>query len=140
MDADWTRGVEETVAWVERNAPDDALLFVDAPLVVHNESGQRLCEKQVDQRYGRAKVSANSTNIRSKWLGGVALRKRLETFGWRYSDGCKGPPRTGRHLKSAGAKRSQNKPKDDQAQSSRVPRATGRWMHQKQKTSGDHAS
>lgn len=35
---------------------------------------------------------------------------------------------------------SQNKPKDDQEQSSRVPRATGRWMHQKQKTSGDHAS
>lgn len=96
--AGWTRGVEETVAWVERNARGDALLFVDAPLVVNNESGRRLCEKQVGRRYGRAKVSANSTNIRSKRLGGVALRKRLETFGWRYSDGCKGPPRTGRHM------------------------------------------
>lgn len=62
----WTRGVEETVAWVERNTRDDALLFVDAPLVVNNESGQRLCEKQVGQRYGRSKVSANSTNTCSK--------------------------------------------------------------------------
>ena len=32
VDAGWTRGVEETVAWVERNARDDALLFVDAAL------------------------------------------------------------------------------------------------------------
>ena len=100
VDAGWTRGVEETVAWVGRNTRDDALLFVDAPLVVNNESGQRLCEKQVGQRYGHAnaKVSANSTNIRSKRLGGVALRERLESIGWHYSDGCKGPPRTGRHL------------------------------------------
>ena len=96
--ADWTRGVEETVAWVERNARGDALLFVDAPLVVNNESGQRLCERQVGQRYGRAKVSANSTNTSSKRLGGVKLRERLESIGWRYSDGCKGPPRTGRHI------------------------------------------
>ena len=93
----WTRGVEETVDWVEKNAPDETLLFVDAPLVVNNESGQRLCEKQVGQRYWRSKVSANSTNT-SKQLGGVTLRKRLEKLGWRYSDGCDGPPCTGRHL------------------------------------------
>ena len=97
-DAGWTRGVEETVAWVERNARDDALLFVDAPLVVNNESGPRLCERQVGQRYWRANVFANSTNTSSKWLGGVALRERLEDIGWRYSDGCNGPPRTGRHM------------------------------------------
>ena len=93
----WTRGVEETVDWVEKNAPDETLLFVDAPLVVNNESGQRLCEKQVGQRYWSSKVSANSTNT-SKQLGGVTLRKRLEKLGWCYSDGCDGPPCTGRHL------------------------------------------
>ena len=98
VQAGWIHGVAETVAWVKRNAHDDALLFVDAPLVVNNESGQRLCEKQVGQRYGRWKVAANSTNTRSKRLGGVALREQLATLGWRYSDGCKGPPRTGRHV------------------------------------------
>lgn len=98
VQAGWIRGVAETVAWVEQNAHDETLLFVDAPLVVNNESGQRLCEKQVGQRYGRWKVAAHSTNNRSKWLGGVALREQLEALGWRYSDGCKGPPRTGRHV------------------------------------------
>lgn len=96
--AGWTRGIEETVAWVKGKASDEALLFVDAPLVVNNESEQRLCEKQVGQRYWRWKVTANSTNTRSRWLGGVALRERLEALGWRYSDGCKGPPCTGRHI------------------------------------------
>jgi predicted RNase H-like nuclease len=46
-------------------------MFVDAPLVVANETGQRLCETQVGQRYGRWKVSANTTNIHSPRLAGV---------------------------------------------------------------------
>jgi predicted RNase H-like nuclease len=51
----------------------DALMFVDASLVVRNESGQRLCETQVGQRYGRRKVSANTTNSQSPRLAGVRL-------------------------------------------------------------------
>ena len=45
--AGWTVGVDATVAWLDNHAPVDALLFVDAPLVVNNETGQRRCEKQV---------------------------------------------------------------------------------------------
>jgi predicted RNase H-like nuclease len=53
LDAGWTRGVEATLAWADAAAGDDgALMFVDAPLVVTNEAGQRLCETQVGQRYG----------------------------------------------------------------------------------------
>ena len=44
--AEWTIGVDETVAWLEGHVPADALLVVDAPLIVNNEAGQRLCEKQ----------------------------------------------------------------------------------------------
>jgi Protein of unknown function (DUF429) len=63
LDAAWKRGVEQTIAWVDSAAADgDAVMFVDAPLVVRNETGQRLCEKQVGQRYWRWKVSANTTN------------------------------------------------------------------------------
>lgn len=73
------------------------MLFVDAPLVVDNVRGQRLCEKQVGQRYGRWKVSANTTNLGSPRLAGTALRERLETAGWQYVDGLAGTagnPRT----------------------------------------------
>ena len=95
-EAGWTVGIPETIEWVQSHTHEDSLLFVDAPLVVNNESGQRLCEKQVGQRYGRWKVFANSTNLHSQSLAGVALREELERIGWLYSDGCTGPPECGR--------------------------------------------
>ena len=90
--ADWTVGVDETMAWLDIHAPGDALLFVDAPLVVNNESGQRPCERQVGQRYARWQVSANSTNRKSPRLAGVELLSRLSACGWAYHDGLGGPP------------------------------------------------
>jgi predicted RNase H-like nuclease len=96
VDAGWTIGVEETIAWANAQAGDSAVLFVDAPLLVLNPIEQRLCEKQVGQRYGRWKVSANSTNLGSPRLAGVRLRHELESAGWTYSDGVPGPPRTSR--------------------------------------------
>lgn len=96
LDAWWTRGIEETVEWIEsRVGTESALLFIDAPLVVSNATGQRPCETQVGQRYGRWKVSANTTNTRSPRLAGMALRRRLEDTGWQYSDGVAGPPTDG---------------------------------------------
>jgi predicted RNase H-like nuclease len=96
IDANWTRGLDATLEWIQGLAIDDTLLFIDAPLVVLNPSGQRLCERQVGQRYGRWFVSANSTNLASPRLAGVALRRRLEELGWRYDDGRSGPPDSGR--------------------------------------------
>jgi predicted RNase H-like nuclease len=93
--AGWTHGVEETLAWANAAADGDALLFVDAPLVVCNDTGQRLCEKQVGQRYGRWKVSANTTNTRSPRLAGIRLLSMAQQAGWRYSDGTSGPPAGG---------------------------------------------
>jgi predicted RNase H-like nuclease len=99
LDAGWTRGLDAAVAWIEGAAKDGpALLFVDAPLVVTNESGQRLCETEVGRRYGRWKVSANTTNTRTPRLAGVRLRSMLEDRGWTYSDGRDGPPVRGRVL------------------------------------------
>ena len=90
--AGWTIGIKETVAWLNLHAPPNALLFVDAPLVVNNRNGQRLCEKQVGQRYWRWNVSANSTNLETPHLAGVILLERLEAHGWKYHDGLGGPP------------------------------------------------
>jgi predicted RNase H-like nuclease len=73
-------------------------MFVDAPLVVRNEKGQRPCETQVGQRYGRWKVSANTTNVRSPRLAGVRFLNLAGLSRWRYSDGRDGPPRGGRFM------------------------------------------
>jgi predicted RNase H-like nuclease len=99
LHAGWTRGIGETVAWIKSTAGvQSALVFVDAPLVVSNATGQRPCETRVGQRYGRWKVSANSTNTQSRRLGGVALRRSLEAERWQYSDGLEGPPEAGHFL------------------------------------------
>lgn len=94
--AGWTVGVDETLEWIERHAVRDALVFIDAPLVVRNAGGQRLCEKQVGKGYWREKVAANSTNLSSPRQAGVKLLAALEAVGWRYDDGLDGPPASGR--------------------------------------------
>ncbi|MFD4502592.1 DUF429 domain-containing protein [Streptomyces sp. NPDC058457] len=92
----WTRGLEETMAWLNRAVVGGSTLaFVDAPLVVDNPVGQRTCEREVGQRYGRWKVSANSTNQSSPRQAGVLLRERLQESGWTYDDGRSGPPTAG---------------------------------------------
>jgi len=96
IDCGWTRGIDETLSWLGRVAVGGScLVFVDAPLVVDNPSGQRACEREVGRRYGRWKVSANSTNQGSPRLAGVLLRERLQAAGWMYDDGTGGPPMGG---------------------------------------------
>lgn len=90
--AGWTVGIDDIFTWLENHAPLDVLLFVDAPLVVNNRTGQRHCEKQIGQRYGRWKVSANSTNLQSAHLAGVKLLERLSECGWMYHGGYGGTP------------------------------------------------
>ncbi len=98
VDAGWTIGLEATQRWIAEHADEECLLFIDAPLLVDNPTGQRLAERQVGQRYGSWWVSANSTNQSSPRQAGVRLRERLEPLGWRYDDGIKGPPRSGRYM------------------------------------------
>ena len=98
LDAGWTIGVAATAQWMATWADDDSIAMVDAPLVVFNPSGQRPCEREVGQRYGRWKVSANSSNLALSALAGLALLRQLAATGWVYADGRSGPPRGGRHV------------------------------------------
>jgi predicted RNase H-like nuclease len=92
-------GLEQTLAWIVTViAGADALVFVDAPLVVDNPSGQRASERQVGQCYGRWQVSANTTNIATPRQAGVRLREQLVARGWAYHDVFDGPPGTGRFV------------------------------------------
>jgi predicted RNase H-like nuclease len=95
-DAGWTVGLDATVDWIERWFDrDGTMAFVDASLLVTNESGMRECERQVGRCYGRWKVSANPTSLGSPGQAGAELRRRLEADGWRYDDGLDGPPAGG---------------------------------------------
>ena len=98
--AGWSRGLGETLDWITAitGSERDVLLAVDAPLIVANPSGQRACERQVGQRYGRWQVSANTTNTASPRQAGVALLRELDRLGFGYSEGWSGPPRSGRHV------------------------------------------
>jgi predicted RNase H-like nuclease len=97
VDAGWTRGVDDTAAWVERWATADAVAMIDAPLVVPNATGMRECEKEIGRRYGRWKVSANASNLGLPGtLAGVVLSARMATEGWTVGSGHAGPPALGR--------------------------------------------
>jgi predicted RNase H-like nuclease len=99
VDAGWSRGVDETAAWMGRWATGHTIAMIDAPLVVDNETGMRECEKEIGRRYGRWKVSANASNRGLPGvLAGVVLAARLADEGWIIEDGRGGPPAAGRAL------------------------------------------
>lgn len=87
IDAGWATGIEEVAEWVIAHAEPGDVVAIDAPLLVENPSGMRLCEREVGQRYGRWHVSAYPSNLALPALGGVALRLRLEADGLEYLDG-----------------------------------------------------
>lgn len=93
LDALTVRGIRPVADWLIGIAEPGDVVAIDAPLVVLNETGMRECEREVGQRYGRWRVSANATNLSRPWQGGVVLRIVLEAAGFRYSDGSH-PPAT----------------------------------------------
>lgn len=87
IDAGWARGTDAVLEWIGAMVEPGAVLAVDAPLVVNNPTGMRLCERETGSRYGRWHVAANASNLGRLWQGGVSLRQRLESAGWTYTDG-----------------------------------------------------
>ncbi len=113
FDVGWTRGVDDALAWADAAAGGgDALMFVDAPHVIRNDAGQRLCETEVGQRCGRWKVSANTTNTGSPRLAGVTFLGLAQRSGWRYSGlppgGALGRPL---HLRDLSARDASRRPR-----------------------------
>jgi len=91
IDAGWARGTDAVLDWIGSVVEPGAVLAIDAPLVVNNPTGMRLCERETGSRYGRWHVAANASNLGRPWQGGVSLRKRLEAAGWTYTDGLEQP-------------------------------------------------
>lgn len=76
------RGV---VDFIEKHATANTVVAVDAPLIVINETGQRLCETRVGQRFGRFGASCHSTNLsRNPRPAGARLVAALSGLGFRH--------------------------------------------------------
>lgn len=73
---------EEIDDWLAAHAPAPLVVAVDAPLVVPNETGQRVCERDIGRafgRYGASAYPANRTNPLFRPPRGQALAQR---HGW----------------------------------------------------------
>ncbi len=73
---------EEIVAWIAAHSTDVAVAAFDAPLVVPNETGQRVAEREIGQHFGRFGASAHACN-RGRFGGGPPRAWRLsQQLGW----------------------------------------------------------
>ena len=75
LDAGWERGVKSVAEWIRAREQPGDVVAIDAPLVVTNLTGQRLCEKETSSRYVWPWFAgANSSNLAKVDLAGVQLR------------------------------------------------------------------
>lgn len=88
-------GDDEVVSWIAGLVSGPAVVAVDAPLLVPNETGRRPCESEIHRRYGTRKAGAHSSNRtlflrRMGRIRGEDLANRLAHLGfgdpWAGSD------------------------------------------------------
>jgi predicted RNase H-like nuclease len=53
---------DEIIKWVERYLKGPAVVAIDAPLLVPNETGRRPCEAELSREYGSRKAGPHSSN------------------------------------------------------------------------------
>jgi predicted RNase H-like nuclease len=73
---------DEIAAWVDEQPGRLGVVAVDAPLVVPNETGQRLPERLIGRAFGGFGASAHTSN-RRRFAGDAPRAMRLaQRFGW----------------------------------------------------------
>lgn len=83
-------GDDEVIAWVaEQAGPGPAIVAIDAPLVVPNQTGRRLAEAEIGQAFARFQAGAHPANRARLAVDGVvrgeALVTRLEQLGFVHA-------------------------------------------------------
>jgi predicted RNase H-like nuclease len=71
------RSDDEIIAFVARHAPGDCVLAIDAPLIVPNQTGQRVAERLIAQRFGRFAAGAYPANRASPLFNPVPRALRI---------------------------------------------------------------
>jgi predicted RNase H-like nuclease/cytidine deaminase len=73
--------------FVAASATADTVVAIDAPLIIINETGQRVCETAVGKRYGSREASCHTTNLRLyPGASSVALTAELASHGFVHVD------------------------------------------------------
>lgn len=80
---------DEVIEFILRHSGDDpAIVAIDAPLVVPNETGQRPAEAEIGPVFGRYQASAHSANRARVSVGGVVrgevIVERLQQHGFEH--------------------------------------------------------
>jgi predicted RNase H-like nuclease len=57
------RSVHEILQYVRAQTTDHTVIAIDAPLIITNETGQRLCETAIGRRYGKHHASCHTSNL-----------------------------------------------------------------------------
>ena len=87
LDSGRVRTDDEIASWVAGLRGHQAVVAVDAPLVVPNETGQRVPERLIGRAFGRFGASAHASN-RTMLGGGESRAMRLaRRFGWSVDPG-----------------------------------------------------
>jgi len=69
------------------HASADTVIAIDAPLIIINETGQRICETAVGKQYGSREASCHTTNLRLyPSASSVALTAELMYHGFVHVD------------------------------------------------------
>lgn len=77
---------KDVMAYVDKYAEEPVVVAIDAPLIVNNKLGQRLCEKLISKKYGARHGAAHTTNLsRFPDADSVRLAAELEAKGFRHA-------------------------------------------------------
>ncbi len=77
----------EIVAWVEREAGSDAVVGIDAPIVIRNRTGMRDADKLAHSMYGKYHAGAYpASRARPYWKRTTGLSDALLKLGFQHGD------------------------------------------------------
>lgn len=77
------RSHQAVLDFVRANTRENTVLAIDAPLIIVNETGQRVCETAVGKRYGKHDASCHTSNLkRYKDASSVTLTTSLLADGF----------------------------------------------------------
>jgi len=87
----------EIVAWADANAGTDAVIGIDAPIVIPNDTGMRPADRLAHSMYGKYHAGAYpASRARSFWERTTKLSADLSRRGFRHGDKLRAQAR-GRH-------------------------------------------
>ena len=84
------RSDDEIEAWIRTFGRQTAVVAVDAPLIVPNETGQRRCETEISRAFWRYKIGAHSSNRGRAEFDPPRAATLADRFGWSVDPASRG--------------------------------------------------